>query len=661
MLLKFRTRQLLAFALVVGVIGISNIWAGYTFLNKTILNEAQLRVEKDLNGVWAAYREALGELRYAVSTSTHGTLSARLISARTDRDSVTEELNAVCEKNGLDFLTLIGADRKVIAQANYSKPYSDEIRSDPIIEKALAGEAAYGTIIMTPAALRAEGEELLQRAFIPLVHTEMAVSTEKIIEDRGLVMEAAIPLFDETGVVRSVLYGGNLLNRKFALVDDIRRAVFGEMTYNNKPVGTVTIFLWDVRISTNVIQMDQTRALGTRVSERVYRQVLEEGKRFVDRAFVVNDWYLSAYDPIKDPTGKVIGIAYVGLLEKKYLAYSSALVGRFLLISVATLVIAVLMAIYSTRTFRLPLQQLVNATRELSSGNLAVRVHVRKASRETVELAAAFDAMAESLERRNMELSRASKQLQLAYQQTEDKNRAYLETLSFVTHELKSPLASIVLAIGAVRENILGPLTPEQEAALKSASSSADYLQMTIANYLNLSRVEEGRLRLEPVESDLGKDIAPAVIERLGEMASDKQMVIINGMGPDCRAECDPGLITSVFQNLLTNAIIYGREGGKIELRCAHDDDTLTIEVWNEGKGFSPEIGEKLFGKFFRVSDEGQNTRAGTGVGLFVSRRIIEAHGGRIWAHSCKGEWACFSFILPREAISPQDQGVSNK
>ena len=658
MLLNFRTRQMLAFASVVGVMGISTIWAGYTFLNKTVLNEAQLRVEKDLNSVWAAYREALLELRYAVSTSTHGTLSIQLLGTNIERDSLAGELTAICVKNGLDFMTLIDADRKVIARANPSNSFGDDVRSDPIIEKALAGEAAYGTIIMTPAELGTEGDELPQRAFIPLVITEMAVPTERNTEDRGLVMEAAIPLFDANGIVRSVLYGGTLLNRKFALVDSIRQTVFGEITYKNKPVGTVTIFLWDVRISTNVIQMDQTRALGTRVSEKVYRRVLDEGRRFVDRAFVVNDWYLSAYDPIRDPTGKVIGIAYVGLLEEKYLAYSSDLIGRFLLISLAALVVAVLMAAYSTGRFRIPIQQLVNATRELSSGNLAIRVHMRKASRETLELASAFDAMAESLERRNMELSQASEQLQLAYQQTEDKNRAYLETLSFVTHELKSPLASIILAIGAVRDKMFGPLTPKQEAALKSASSSADYLQMTIANYLNLSRIEEGRLKLETVESDLGKDIVPAVIERLGEMVSDKHMEIINSIGPDCRAECDPGLITSVFQNLLTNAISYGRDGGKIKLLCVRDDDTLTIEVWNEGIGFSPEIGGKLFGKFFRVSQEGQNTRAGTGVGLFVTRQIIEAHRGKIWANSSQGEWARFSFTLPRKAAAPSDNAA---
>lgn len=647
MQLRFQTRQLLGFALVVGLMGTLTIWSGYTFMNRIILSEAQLRVVMDLNSAWVAYREELTELRYIVSDAAHGQLLPLGTDPTAEPRRTAAVLATLQKANRLDFLTLVDRHQHIVA-TSYSLPTGDLYRTDRVIERALAGEPSFGTVLLSADELQQESPQLAAQAYIPLVATERAVYTDRQSEDRGLAMEAAVPLRDASGIVQAVLYGGILLNKEVELVDNIRRAVFGEVTYDNKPVGTVTIFLWDVRVATNVMQADQTRALGTRVSEDVYRRVLDEGKRYVDRAFVVNDWYLSAYDPITDPAGQVIGIVYVGLLEKKYLAYSSSWAGQFLLISLGAMLLSVIIALYLARTFRRPLQQLVGATRELAAGNLSARVHIRRASRETTELAAAFNAMAENLERRSTELSQASERLRWAYQHADEKNRAYLETLGFVTHELKSPLASIVFAIDAIRDRMFGPLTKEQEAALKSAASSADYLQTTIANYLNLSRVEEGQLKLEPQEVDIGIDIVQAVTERLTEMAADKGMLIVNKIGPGFRIACDPGLLTSVFQNLLTNAVIYGREGGKIELKCSSDTDNVNVEIWNEGIGFSPEVHAHLFERFFRAPSGGHHARAGTGVGLFVTRRIIELHGGQIWAESCEGQWARFSFMLPR-------------
>jgi two-component system NtrC family sensor kinase len=207
---------------------------------------------------------------------------------------------------------------------------------------------------MSAAQLRHEGDELAERAYVPLVFTERAEPTDRAVEDRGLVMQAAIPIFDAGERVLGVLYGGVLLNRKFDLVDRIRDAVFGDRTYAGRPVGTVTFFLGDVRIATNVMLDAGTRALGTRVSDQVGERVLQRGQRFADRAFVVNDWYLSAYDPIRDPEGRIVGIIYVGLLEKIYLGYKLSLAVQFLGISLGALLFAAVIASCSPGAFASP-------------------------------------------------------------------------------------------------------------------------------------------------------------------------------------------------------------------------------------------------------------------------------------------------------------------
>ena len=648
MRLQFRTVQLLGFVLVVGIMGTFTTWAGLSFIKKTVLEEAKRRVELDLNAAWTSYLKEQEQLQLEISMVSQRDTWRKALAGQLGEDIVRFQMEGIRTKYGLDFLTLVGTDLRVVSRSRFPYVCGDSVGFNPVIASALLGTGVSGTILMTPELLKQEGEGLSELAYIPLIQTEMAVATDRRVEPRGMVLLAAIPVFGSDEQVKGAIYGGILLNRRFALVDRIRDEVFGDVTYEGKPVGTVTLFLWDVRIATNVIQLDNTRALGTRLWEQVHHKVLEQGERFADRAFVVNDWYLSAYDPIRDPTGTIVGIIYVGLLEKKYLAYEGTLVGQFLGITFLALLVSLAVWSYVSSNLRKPVLQLFSATRELSSGRLDARVSVKRGSKEIVELSEAFNSMADSLERRNRELNEASLALEKALSAADEKNRAYLETLGFVTHELKSPLASIVFAIASIRDGIFGALNKEQEGLLKAAANSADYLQDTIANYLNLSRIEEGALGLQLTEVNFYRDIIIPVVDRLAEMATDAQMTITCEVDHETRGVCDSGLLTSVFQNLLSNAIKYGRKGGKIIVRSSRDDSAnLCFSVWNEGVGFDEDTQGKLFTRFSRFGAGKYDTKSGTGLGLFVAKQIIERHGGRIWAESDAGNWASFSFAIP--------------
>ena len=657
--LAFRTRLLLGFILVIAIVASVSTWTGFSFISRTVVKEAMLRVEMDLGAAWSAYEAERTRMQVVVSMVSQSESLRSALRGGASRAEVSSELDAFRRKYDVDFLTVAAGDGRVIARSRPPFAAGDKVEENPVIGCALAGTASSGTVLMSRAELLRESTRLAERAYIPIVYTEHTTPTDRVAEDRGMVIEAAIPVLDAGDHVLGIVYGGVLLNRKSALVDRIRNATFGDRTYRGKPVGTVTIFLGDVRIATNVMLDTGARALGTRISEEVYDKVLRRGERFADRAFVVNDWYLSAYDPIRDPTGAIIGIIYVGLLEKQYLGYKSGLALEYLGITFLSLALAAGIALYLSSGFRRPILRLVRATRELSGGNLHARVQVVRASREVTELAQAFNSMAAALEVRSNELQDASLALQKAYREAEEKNRAYLEMLGFVTHELKSPLASIVFAIGSLRDHILGALNSKQEALLKAASISADYLRDTIANYLNLSRIEEGELKLHLAEVRFCSGVIEPLLARLSDLASDRGMRIVCDVPAGLIGVCDPGLVASVFQNLLSNAIKYGREGGEI-LVAAHPTDegkSLRFSVWNEGEGFERGAGEKLFQKFSRLTSGGDDTKSGTGLGLFVSRRIIEKHGGRIWAESDPGWWAEFIFTLPAAPAPPEERG----
>lgn len=645
--LSLRSRLLLGFLLVLGLVGAVGIPTGLSFISRTLRDEAMRRVEIDLGAAWAAFEAERGHVQTVLSLVSQ-VEPIRAAFRATGQGPLRDELEALRLKHQLDILTVVDAGGRVLVRSRTPYRRGDTLDHDPLVRRALDGQAASGTILVTAADLGLKGRDLAERAYIPIVYTERALPTARTAEDRGLVLEAAMPILDEKGGVRGALVGGILLNRKFALVDRIRSTVFGERTYQGKPVGTVTFFLGDVRVATNVMLDAGTRALGTRVSGEVHRTVLERGLRFADRAFVVNDWYLSAYDPLRDPEGRVVGIIYVGLLEKAYLQYRAGLAREYLAISLFAVLISIVAALVISSSMRRPVARLVSATRQVAAGKLDARVPEGRGSQELVELAAAFNSMAERLEADKRELEHGAAALRKAYSEAAEKNRAYLEMLGFVTHELKSPLASIVFGIGSLREGLLGPLTEAQAAALRSSAFSADYLQATIANYLSLSRLEEGGLPLSPEPVPLQAAIVGPLLERLSELAGERGIRLSSDVGAELVALCDKGLAASVFDNLVSNAVKYGGAGGRVRVSAQQvDERTLRCSVWNDGPGFAPEDAERLFRRFSRLPGERGDTRPGTGLGLYVARQIVERHGGRIWAEADAGHWARFSFTLP--------------
>jgi len=647
MKISLRNTQLFGYTIIVILMGTFTIFAGLSFITDTVMQEAKLKVQMDLNSAWTAYKEEKALLQMNVSLVAQHELFRRALNNNSTNLKVNKLLAELKEKYKLDFLNLVSNTGFVIGTSGKPDALKRKVRNDPVIQEAFLGNVTSGTSLISQENLLLKSDELAEQAYIPILQTERAKPTGRTVEDRGMILETAVPILNDQNEVYGLIYGGILLNRRFDLVDRIRSTVFGNDYFGGKPLGTVTLFLEDTRVATNVITEDSVRAIGTIVSDEVYSKVLERGERFADRAFVVNDWYLSAYDPVLDAKGKIIGILYVGLLEKKYTAYGQELTIEFIGIGLIALLIAVLLANYLSSKVRRPILKLVDATREISKGKLSTRVINIGKINEISELAKSFNSMAASLEADSKQLNEASANLKRAYVKADEKNRAYLEMLGFVTHELKSPLASIVFGIGSLREKILGPLTEGQEDVLKSSARSADYLNSTIANFLNLSRIEEGELKLKISQVSLKENIIEPAANRLQEIATDNRMEFDIDIPDDLVVECDPALMNSVFQNLISNALKYGYKGTSVKVSSELSDGLVNISVFNEGSGFSNEDRLNMFTKFSRFNAANYNTKSGTGLGLFVTKNIILKHNGTIWAESEQGKWAKFTFTIP--------------
>ena len=219
-----------------------------------------------------------------------------------------------------------------------------------------------------------------------------------------MMLKAAAPIFDRQNNLIGILYGGVLLNRNYEIVDRTKQTVFQDLKYKGKDIGTATIFQEDVRISTNVKNEDGSRAIGTRVSEEVYNQVIEKGEIWIGRAYVVNNWYITAYEPVKNSNNDIIGILYVGILEQKYF-------------DIKQRTILVLSdhctdrggcfdgdwPTFISRKISVPVNKLVSASQEIAHGNLDAKVEIIS-NDELGELADTFNVMASALKERDERL-----------------------------------------------------------------------------------------------------------------------------------------------------------------------------------------------------------------------------------------------------------------
>ncbi len=243
-------------------------------------------------------------------------------------------------------------------------------------------------------------------------------------------------------------------------------------------------------------------------------------------------------------------------------------------------------------------------------------------------------------------------------EQLEEANYAYTQMLGFVSHELKSPVASMVTDAQILTQGYLGDLTPEQQAKVESMERKGQYLLSLVREYLDLARVEGGELTLDPQSRvDVTQDVVAEAVDLVRPQvdAHGMQLMACVPAPPLPLICCDSTLLRIVLVNLLDNAIKYGNEGGEIRLttevlRDEKSHDRLKVAVWNAGPGFSQSQQDKLFRRFSRLDDPALKSRRGTGVGLYNSWRIIQLHKGRLTADSEHGEWAEFSFEIPATA-----------
>jgi signal transduction histidine kinase len=223
------------------------------------------------------------------------------------------------------------------------------------------------------------------------------------------------------------------------------------------------------------------------------------------------------------------------------------------------------------------------------------------------------------------------------------------EFVSIASHQLRTPLTAIKLFTEMLVKEEVGKLNDDQKEYLDNVYQSTERMVKLVNDLLSLSRLESGRLKIEPAQLDLAKLIRE-LIEEVQPLAGNKKCAIsFEAKGADsAEIFIDPDLIRQVFHNLLTNAIRYSKEsGGKIEVKLAKDRENYIFSVKDDGIGIAKEDQARIFEKFFRADNAVKTNTDGTGLGLYVCNMIVEALTGKVRFESAPGQGTTFFVELP--------------
>jgi two-component system NtrC family sensor kinase len=632
-----RSKLIASFLGVSFLLGIVFLFIGGKLLNKAVLSEATNRVRLDLNAAREIYLSRIKAIQCPLTiTSLESTFRSAI--KKREVSELMPRLEIIARRAELDFVGIVRKEGHTLCGVGKSSLRCKPVKiNNPIAELVFDRKVPIsGTVVMSKEFLSAESPELADRARIRLLATPRAAPRKEEEETSGMALAVAAPVFEEGDVI-GVIYGGILLNRSTNIVDTVRDTVFKKEIYKGRSIGTATIFFNDLRISTNVMTPDGKRAIGTRVSQEVKERVLSMGERWTDRAFVVNDWYITAYEPIEDIFGKRVGMLYVGVLEEKYADMQKNALSILIIITLVGMVLAVVLGYVLADKIINPVHRLIKASQQVAEGSLTPDIGPISKG-EIGVLQNTFKDMVVSVGRR-----RAETEDRLLHS---EKQASIGRLAAGVAHQMNNPLTGVLTYTRMLlrRKDIGNDIRSD----LQTIAESTEQLRKIVKGLLAFSR----QTNLDKESIDINRLIHttvslmehPALVRGVNIRFNPRENLPLLTL--------DRNQIQSVLLNMIINALDATEPGGTITLSTriglsASDDGQkgLEVSIADTGCGIPPEDLNKLFDPFFTKKDPSQ----ATGLGLSVSLGIIQRHGGIIRVQSEVGKGTRFFVWLPIE------------
>ncbi|MEM9027620.1 MAG: cache domain-containing protein [Pseudomonadota bacterium] len=561
------------------------------------------------------------------------------------------------------------------AQATFLSKRSSELGLDflvvgrltdgslPAPARAIAGAArpdvpSAGLALFSANDLRTISGALAERARLQLVPTEAARPINRESETRGMILLAA----HRVAGTDAILVGGRLLNRNLAFIDTMNDLIYRDRSADGSLTGTTTLFLDDVRISTNVRLFEGSRALGTRVSEVVWRSVMERGETWLNRAFVVNDWYISGYLPVSDASGQRIGMLYTGFLEAPFASQRRETILTLTLAFLAVIGLSAPIFLWLARGVFSPLEKMTATMAQVEDGALEARIGPVESRDEISAVAQHLDRLLDQIQdrdaslrnyaenlnelvdKRTQELRDANRQLETTFAQLvmKEKLASIGEITAGVAHEINNPVAVIQGNLEVLRSE-LGTAQAVHKTELDLIDAQTNRIYAIVGKLLNFARsgdVPDVHSFVDPQQS-----ISDALVLVASDLRNRDINVVTNHVAAGS-VRIVATELQQVLVNLMINAVQSMPDGGTLTLTSRPlqrgEEAGVEIGVRDTGTGIDPAKLDQVFDPFFTTKPA-----EGTGLGLSISQTLVTQAGGLISVESELGEGTFFSVWLP--------------
>ncbi len=579
---------------------------------------------------------------------------------------------------GFDFLGVTDLQGQLLASSEAAGPGAGPLPLAVLADACQRGEARVGLEVLSPEVLRRLAADLPRRAALTVLDTPMAAPSDLREESRGLLVIAAAPMRDEAGLIIAHIVGGRLLNRQESFVDYLSEIVSASGLRQVGASGMVTLFLGDVRIATSVRRANGERAVGTRVSQEVKEAVFDRGETWIRRAFVVDHWAVTAYQPLFDYGGRRIGMLYVGIPEAPFERLRWQAFGWLSFSLMLAVVLATWLAWRLARGILHPLDRLETAMRNVGEGDLSARVGDLPGDDELVRLGVLFDQLLDTIGtqtaalrqsadeldskvvQRTRDLAEANAALAEARDAAEQANQSKSAFLANMSHEIRTPMNAILGLTHLLSRDVVDL---QQRDRLQKIGDAAQHLLSIINDILDISKIEAGKLHLETARFELA-----GVIESVCGMghvrAAAKGVRLERELSPQLVGAFlgDPLRLGQILLNFTGNALKF-TDQGRVLIRVFPQEETaagvmVRFEVCDTGIGIAAVDLPRLFADFEQADSSTTRRFGGTGLGLAISRRLAGLMGGEVGASSQPEAGSVFWFTArllraPALASSP--------